>query len=140
MRVTVVREIKADEFRASLTPAGARDLTRRCHKALAGAGSGFSDEDYTAAGASVVSCDDAWRVEKLICKVKEPVAAEYGRFRARQTLFAYLHLAADLPLTRALVDSGTTAIAYETVTAAGAAARGDRLGVPAAGRVQRDLR
>jgi alanine dehydrogenase len=119
MRVGVAREIKQQEYRVALTPAGARELVQGGHEVLveqgAGTGSAFPDEAYERAGATVVSVDDVWSRSELLLKVKEPIAAEYGRLREGLTLFTYLHIAADEPLTLALVDSGITAIAYETV-------------------------
>jgi alanine dehydrogenase len=119
MRIGVPREIKPQEYRVALTPAGTRELAQRGHEVLveaaAGAGSAFSDEAYERAGASIVSVDDVWAHAELVLKVKEPIAPEYARLREGLTLFTYLHIAADEPLTRALVDSGITAIAYETV-------------------------
>jgi alanine dehydrogenase len=119
MRVGVAREIKSQEYRVALTPAGARELTQQGHEVLvetgAGAGSAFPDEVYERAGAEIVSLDDVWARSELLLKVKEPIAKEYGRLRDGLTLFTYLHIAADEPLTRALVESGITAIAYETV-------------------------
>jgi alanine dehydrogenase len=119
MRIGVARETKPQEYRVALTPAGARELVQRGHRVLveagAGAGSAFSDEAYERAGASVVSADDVWARSDLLLKVKEPIAAEYPRLREGLTLFTYLHIAADEPLTRALVESGITAVAYETV-------------------------
>ena len=103
----------------ALTPAGARELVQRGHDVLvetgAGAGSAFPDETFERAGATIGTVDDVWSGSELLLKVKEPVAAEYARLRDGLTLFTYLHIAADEPLTRALVDSGVTAIAYETV-------------------------
>src|SRR3954454_4454312 len=81
----------------------------------AGEGSAFPDEQYERAGARVVSVDDAWGEAELLLKVKEPIAEEYARLRDGLVLFTYLHIAADEPLTRALADSGVTAVAYETV-------------------------
>src|SRR5918996_594173 len=119
MRVGVAKEIKPQESRVALTPAGARELVQRGHEVLveasAGVGSAFSDEAYERAGASIGSVDDVWSRSELLLKVKEPIAPEYPRLRPGLTLFTYLHIAADEPLTRALVDSGVTAIAYETV-------------------------
>ncbi len=119
MRVGVVKEIKPDEYRVALTPAGARELRQRGHDVLvetgAGAGSSFPDGDYERAGARIASADEVWESVDLLLKVKEPIAAEYGRLRDGLVLFTYLHLAADEPLTQALVESGTTAVAYETV-------------------------
>ncbi len=119
MRVGVVKEIKQDEYRVALTPAGARELTLAGHDVMvetaAGEGSSFPDEDYAAVAARIVSVDEAWETADLLLKVKEPIAPEYDRLREGLVLFTYLHLAADEPLTRALIDSGTTGIAYETV-------------------------
>src|SRR6187431_1741827 len=119
MRIGVAKEIKPQEYRVALTPAGARELVLRGHEVLiesgAGAGSAFPDEAYVRAGATIASVDDVWGSADLLLKVKEPIASEYARLRESLTLFTYLHIAADEPLTRALVDSGITAIAYETV-------------------------
>ncbi|GAA4667005.1 MULTISPECIES: alanine dehydrogenase [Amycolatopsis] len=120
MRIAVPREIKKHEYRVALTPAGVHELTRRGHEVFveteAGVGSAISDDDYTAAGAKVLAtADEVWAEGELVLKVKEPIAEEYPRLRSGQVLFTYLHLAADRPLTQALLDSGTTAIAYETV-------------------------
>src|SRR6187402_3054837 len=119
MRIGVAKEIKAQEHRVALTPAGARELVQRGHDVLveagAGAGSAFPDDAYERAGAALGSVDDVWERSDLLLKVKEPIAEEYPRLREGLTLFTYLHIAADEPLTRALVDSGITAIAYETV-------------------------
>jgi len=119
MRIGVAREIKAQEYRVALTPAGAllhvNLVSTLDELPRAGAGSAFPDEAYERAGASVVSVDDVWSGADLLLKVKEPIAAEYSRLREGLALFTYLHIAADEPLTRALVDSGITAIAYETV-------------------------
>jgi alanine dehydrogenase len=125
MRVGVAKEIKPQEYRVALTPAGARELVQRGHDVLveteAGVGSAFSDEAYERTGAKITTVDDVWGSADLLLKVKEPIALEYPRLREGITLFTYLHIAADEPLTRALVESGITAIAYETVeTAAGA--------------------
>jgi alanine dehydrogenase len=120
MRVGVPREVKNREYRVALTPAGVTELVRAGHTVLvergAGEGSSIPDADLTAAGATIVAdADDVWADADLLLKVKEPVAEEYGRLRAGQTLFTYLHLAASKECTDALVTSGTTAIAYETV-------------------------
>ncbi|QWS33935.1 alanine dehydrogenase [Curtobacterium aetherium] len=120
MRIGVPTEIKNNEFRVAATPAGVAELSLHGHEVLvqagAGAGSAFTDDEYRAAGATIV--DEAaavWERAETVLKVKEPVAAEYPLLREGQTLFTYLHLAADRPLTTALVESGATAIAYETV-------------------------
>jgi alanine dehydrogenase len=119
MRVGVVKEIKPDEHRVALTPAGARELTQRGHdvvvEAGAGVGSAFPDAAYEAAGTRTAAVDDVWATAELLLKVKEPIAEEYGRLREDLILFTYLHLAADEPQTRALLESGATCIAYETV-------------------------
>jgi alanine dehydrogenase len=120
MRVAVASEIKNNENRVALTPAGVDALARRGHDVLvqagAGVGSGIPDERYRAAGAEIVaSADEVWARADLLVKVKEPIAEEYRHLRDDLTLFTYLHLAADRPLTDALVAAGTTAVAYETV-------------------------
>jgi alanine dehydrogenase len=119
MRIGVAREIKSDEYRVALTPAGARELVQHGHDVLvergAGLGSSFPDSAYEAVGAQITSVDDAWGEAELLLKVKEPVAAEYDRLREGLVLFTFLHLAADEDLTQALVESGITAVAYETV-------------------------
>ena len=119
MKIGVAKEIKPDEYRVALTPAGARELVLRGHDVVvettAGAGSSFTDAAYEAAGARIVSVDDVWSESELLLKVKEPIAPEYARLREGLVLFTYLHIAADEPLTRALVESGITGVAYETV-------------------------
>ena len=119
MRVGVAKEVKPQEYRVALTPAGARELVQRGHEVLvetdAGTGSAFPDDAYERAGATMVSVDDVWSRSELLLKVKEPIPSEYRRLREGLTLFTYLHIAADEPLTRALLESGITAIAYETV-------------------------
>ena len=119
MKIGVAKEIKPDEYRVALTPAGARELGQRGHDVIvetrAGEGSAFTDAAYEAAGARIVSVDDVWNESELLLKVKEPIAPEYDRLREGLVLFTYLHIAADEPLTRALLDSGITAVAYETV-------------------------
>ncbi|HVC87126.1 MAG TPA: alanine dehydrogenase [Gaiellaceae bacterium] len=119
MRIGVAREIKQDEYRVALTPAGALELIRSGHEVAietgAGMGSSFPDDAYGRVGAEVVSVDDVWQRSDLVLKVKEPIAPEYARLREGLILFTYLHIAADEPLTRALIDSGIAAVAYETV-------------------------
>jgi alanine dehydrogenase len=119
LRIGVAREIKTDEYRVALTPAGARELVLNGHDVIvetgAGEGSAFADEDYERVGARLAGVDDVWTEAELLLKVKEPIAAEYDRLREGLVLFTYLHIAADEPLTRALVDSGIAAVAYETV-------------------------
>jgi len=125
VKIAVPREIKNHEYRVALTPAGAHEFTRRGHDVFvesgAGLGSAIADDEYLAAGAKIVSVDEAWAEGELVLKVKEPIAEEYPRLRTDQVLFTYLHLAADEPLTRALLDAGTTGIAYETVQTANGA-------------------
>ncbi|GLW62946.1 alanine dehydrogenase [Actinomadura rubrobrunea] len=120
MKVGVPREVKNHEYRVAITPAGVHELTRRGHEVFiergAGLGSAIPDEEYTAAGAKILDGpDEVWGEGELILKVKEPVAEEYHRMRRGQTLFTYLHLAASRACTDALLTSGVTAIAYETV-------------------------
>lgn len=120
MKIGVPTEVKNNENRVSLTPAGADRLVREGHRVLvqsgAGLGSRITDDDYRAAGAEIVAtAADAWGEAEMVIKVKEPIAQEYGFLRDDLTLFTYLHLAADRALTTALVEAGTTAVAYETV-------------------------
>ena len=119
MRIGVPREIKNSEFRVAMTPAGARELTARGHQVLietdAGRYASFHDDDYRAAGATIVDAAHAWDDAELVVKVKEPLPEEYGHLREGLTVFTYLHLAADRPLVDALLASGATTIAYETV-------------------------
>jgi len=118
MHVGVPAEVKNREDRVSLTPEGANKLVAAGHRvtvqAGAGTGAGFPDAEYQAAGAVTGTVDDAWGAE-MVLKVKEPVPEEYGRLRADLTLFTFLHLAANGALAEALVDSGATAISYDTV-------------------------
>jgi alanine dehydrogenase len=120
VKIGVVREIKADEYRVALTPAGALELVRRGHTVLverqAGVGSAFADERYERVGARIAdTAAEVWASADLLLKVKEPIAEEYPHLREGLILFTYLHLAADEPLTRALAESGVAAVAYETV-------------------------
>jgi alanine dehydrogenase len=120
MKIGVPREIKNHEYRVAITPAGVHELARRGHEVFvergAGRGSAIPDEDYGAAGAKILEGpDEVWAEGDLILKVKEPVEAEYHRMRRGQILFTYLHLAASRASTDALLASGVTAIAYETV-------------------------
>ncbi|WP_454859858.1 alanine dehydrogenase [Promicromonospora soli] len=120
MNVGVPTEIKNNENRVALTPAGAHELARRGHDVLvqagAGRGSGFDDDTYRLAGARIVdTAEEVWGSADLLVKVKEPIEPEYALMRPDQTLFTYLHLAASAPCTQALLAAGTTAIAYETV-------------------------
>ena len=119
MKVGVVKEIKADEYRVALTPAGARELVMRGHDVLvetgAGDGSSFADDQYEAVGATLGPADQVWAEAELLLKVKEPLASEYPLLREGLVLFTYLHLAASEELTRALAESGAACVAYETV-------------------------
>ena len=120
MLVGVPKEIKVLEARVALTPEGASEFIRAGHSVVvekgAGLGSAITDEQYIAAGATIeADVEKIWRDAEMILKVKEPIEAEYPRLRAGQILFTYLHLAASKPCTDALIASGTTAIAYETV-------------------------
>ena len=124
MLVGIPAEIKNNEYRVAITPAGVAELTRRGHDVIiqagAGEGSTISDNDFKAAGAEIVAtADQVWADAELLLKVKEPIAAEYSRMRKGQTLFTYLHLAASKECTDALLASGTTSIAYETVQTTG---------------------
>lgn len=119
MRIGVPKEVKNNENRVAMTPAGVFNLKSAGHEVLietgAGLGSSFTDEDYVAAGAQIVqSAKEAWNVD-MVMKVKEPVASEYGYFREGLILFTYLHLAPELELTKALLDKKVVGIAYETV-------------------------
>ena len=118
MQIGLPKEIKVKENRVALTPGGVGTLVRRGHSVVvehgAGVGSGIADSEYTAAGATMGSADDAWAAE-MVVKVKEPVEREYRYLRSGLLLFTYLHLAADRALTEALLSSNTTSVAYETV-------------------------
>ncbi|WP_281659354.1 alanine dehydrogenase [Halobacillus sp. Cin3] len=119
MRIGIPKEIKNNENRVAMTPAGAVHLIQQGHEVFvetkAGDGSGFSDDDYKQVGATIVgSASEAWG-QQMVLKVKEPLAEEYGFFYEGLILFTYLHLAADEELTKALADKKVTAIAYETV-------------------------
>ena len=120
MLIGVPREIKDNENRVALTPAGVEELTSRGHQVMveagAGSGSGILDEEYEIAGAEIV--DDSSELIKaadMIVKVKEPLPSEYELLRPGQILFTYLHLAAEPELTRVLIENRVTAIAYETI-------------------------
>ncbi len=120
MRIGVPTEIKNNENRVAMTPAAVDALVRRGHTVTvqrgAGLGSAFADEAYVAVGAQIAdTAQETWGGAEMVVKVKEPIAPEYGLLREDLTLFTYLHLAADRPLTDALMNAGTTAIAYETV-------------------------
>jgi len=120
VKVGIPREVKNNEYRVAITPSGVHELSRNGHQVYvekgAGTGSSINDEDYVAAGARILgAAEDVWATGDLILKVKEPVASEYDKMRAGQTLFTYLHLAADRALTEELVRRKVTGIAYETV-------------------------
>jgi alanine dehydrogenase len=120
VKVAIPREVKNNEYRVAITPSGVHELTRNGHEVFveadAGIGSSITDDDYVLAGAKILdTAADVWATGDLILKVKEPVASEYEKMREGQTLFTYLHLAADRRLTEELVNRKVTAIAYETV-------------------------
>ena len=120
MKVAIPKEIKNNEFRVAITPAGVYDLVSNGHEVLvetgAGLGSSITDESYAAAGATIMpTADSTWAAADMLLKVKEPIESEYAYFRPGLVLFTYLHLAAEPELTRALLRGGVTAIAYETV-------------------------
>ena len=125
MIIGIPKEIKNNEFRVSATASGVHAYVASGHTVLveknAGTGSGISDADYIAAGAKIIdSADEIWQKADLIQKVKEPIEIEYKRMRKGQILYTYLHLAANKACTQAVIDSGITAIAYETVEVDGA--------------------
>lgn len=120
MIIGVPKEIKADEYRVAMTPAGVEELTTAGHKVLiqsgAGQGSGIRDEQYAANGAEILAGPaDIWRAADMIVKVKEPLPDEWPHLRRGQIVFTYFHFAADEPLTRAVISSGISAVAYETI-------------------------
>jgi alanine dehydrogenase len=121
MIIGIPKEIKKDEHRIAVPPSGVRDLVKDGHQVFvqqgAGVGSEFSDQEYTEAGATILpTAEEVWEQAEMVVKVKEPQPEEYGFMRPNLILFTYLHLAADQPLTDAMVKSGVTGIAYETVT------------------------
>jgi alanine dehydrogenase len=123
VKVGIPREVKNHEYRVAITPAGVNEFTRSGHEVViesgAGLGSSIPDEDFVAAGATILpGADEVWGSAELILKVKEPIAEEYHRMRAGQVLFTYLHLAASRPCTEALLERRVTGIAYETVETA----------------------
>ena len=120
MRVGVPRELKDNEYRVAITPAGVRELVVGGHSVIierdAGAGSSIPDEEFERAGATIVpDADTVFADADMVLKVKEPIPEEFHRLREGLILFTYLHLAASEPVTRALIDSGTAGVAYETV-------------------------
>ncbi|MGI9156023.1 MAG: alanine dehydrogenase, partial [Marmoricola sp.] len=120
MKLGVPKEVKNNEYRVAITPVGVHELASHGHEVYvekdAGVGSSIGDEEYVAAGATILgSADDVWGDAEMVLKVKEPIAEEYPRMREGQVLFTYLHLAADRTLTEELTTRKVTAIAYETV-------------------------
>ena len=119
MLIGVPKEIKTNENRIALVPAGAEALVQAGHQVMVerggGLGSGFTDDQYTSVGATIHEVDEVWARAEMIMKVKEPIAIEYGRTRPDQLLFTYFHFAADQALTRGMIDSGAVCVAYETV-------------------------
>ncbi len=120
LTIGVPKEIKADEYRVAMIPVGVEELTRAGHRVLiqngAGQGSGIDDEHYAANGAEIVAdAGEIWRRADLVVKVKEPLPVEWPHLRAGQIIFTYFHFAADRALTEAVMKSGITAIAYETI-------------------------
>jgi alanine dehydrogenase len=120
MRVGVPAEVKDHEYRVAITPSGVKELVALGHEVVvqkeAGLGSSIADEEFVAAGATLLgTADDVWAEAELLLKVKEPIESEYHYLRDDQVLFTYLHLAASRPCTDALLKAGTTAVAYETV-------------------------
>jgi len=125
MNIGVPKEVKNNEFRVAITPSGVREFVKNGHAVFvekgAGLGSAIADDDYVSVGATILNtADEVWDKAELILKVKEPIQVEYSRLRKDQVLFTYLHLAASRECTDALIKSGTTAIAYETVEVNGA--------------------
>ena len=121
MRIGLPKEIKDNEYRVGLTPAGVHALIEAGHELFvqrsAGEGSGFGDDQYQKVGAKILdSADDIWETGDMIVKVKEPIAPEYPRMREDQLLFTYLHLAPEVELTKQMLDKRVTGVAYETIT------------------------
>src|SRR5690242_2662650 len=120
MKIGIPKEVKNHEYRVAITPIGVHELVKHGHDVViqkeAGLGSQIPDEEYVAAGATMLdTADDVWGEAEMVMKVKEPIAEEYSRMREGQLLFTYLHLAADKPLTQELINRKVTGIAYETV-------------------------
>ncbi len=121
MKIGLPKEIKDNEYRVGLTPAGVQALSHAGHtvyvQKTAGEGSGFADDQYVKAGGQLLdTADEIWQTGDMIVKVKEPVAPEYPRMRENQLLFTYLHLAPELELTRVMLERKVTGVAYETIT------------------------
>lgn len=120
MKIAVPTEVKNHEYRVAITPVGVHELVRRGHEVFiqagAGEGSSITDDEFVAQGAKILpDAESTWGAGEMVMKVKEPIASEYGFLRDDLLLFTYLHLAADKPLTEALLNAGTTSLAYETV-------------------------
>ncbi len=120
MKIGLPKEIKDNEYRVGLTPAGVHALVGSGHELFvqksAGEGSGFADDDYVKAGAKILdTADDVWQTGDMIVKVKEPIAPEYPRMRENQLLFTYLHLAPEFELTKQMMERKVTGVAYETI-------------------------
>ena len=120
MIIGIPKEIKNNENRVGMTPAGVKELVNHCHTVYvqhtAGEGSGFSDEAYEAAGATILpTIEDVYGIAEMIIKVKEPIEPEYNLIKKNQVLFTYFHFASDRDLTMAMIESGAVCIAYETV-------------------------
>ena len=120
MKIGLPKEIKDNEYRVGLTPAGVNALVNAGHEVYvqktAGDGSGFTDEQYTKAGGALLdTADEVWATGDMIVKGKEPIAPEYPRMRENQLLFTYLHLAPEFELTKQMMDRGVTGVAYETI-------------------------
>ncbi|HKP68634.1 MAG TPA: hypothetical protein VJV05_05080, partial [Pyrinomonadaceae bacterium] len=121
MKIGLPKEIKDNEYRVGLTPAGVQALENAGHELFvqksAGEGSGFTDEQYVKAGAQLLdTADEVWQTGDMIVKVKEPIAPEYPRMRENQLLFTYLHLAPEFELTKQMMERKVTGVAYETIT------------------------
>ena len=121
MKIGLPKEIKDNEYRVGLTPAGVQALAHAGHTVFvqktAGEGSGFKDEQYVKAGGQMLdTADEVWQAGDMIVKVKEPVAPEYPRMRENQLLFTYLHLAPEFELTKQMLERKVTGVAYETIT------------------------
>ncbi len=120
MIIGVPKEVKTDEYRVAMIPVGVEELTRAGHKVLiqsgAGQGSGIADDRYAMHGAEIVgSADQVWKAADMIVKVKEPLPPEWPLMQPNQVIFTYFHFAADELLTKAVLKSGVTAVAYETI-------------------------
>jgi alanine dehydrogenase len=121
MKIGLPKEIKDNEYRVGLTPAGVQALALAGHEVYvqktAGEGSGFTDEQYVKAGGRLLdTADDVWKTGDMIVKVKEPISPEYPRMRENQLLFTYLHLAPEFELTKQMMERKVTGVAYETIT------------------------